>query len=748
MRKCFGLLEQLLQLYVSSVLPVGGAVPIPGTSKSASLTPTDTGQDAWAEALSGIGPLILLIGEKNTKQLLREANGLPAILSMSLAPMGLLSVLTNMIRLCGSRSLRSYLGYEHEPRTNAALEMTKANCGGIHGEVVDGVVSRSTTSDASSQALAVIFLRGNSKATIEESLMQIQSCYKFQAEKSARGCPKGAGNVNWCFRITCPRPHGKGIEAISGIVAAALNVDHRQDLRDVFYISHRPATDTEPRASFSDGKPETRTANINGAAQKSATSGLEHRIAAPRLPAKTNPRDLPWDIWATDEQLPYPITSRFFCTFDGLSEINTSTPTPPRVSLTVAAISFLCMLGTQVIALWQDGWFSTGIIMVFIGYFCMIIGVSGAGYMIYSACNSALIPLRPRTTSANWASGIVVLVKNTDSLDTTGSRLLQAEKRGQVFQAVWLKKQGRLRFVLTWLIAVFLTLAFITYYLGLRSTQWWLSISQLGVCLIAAFARSISKMDLGSFDVVDDIRLDKRCYSTGILEMQRASRITQQQRTSENLDLRIYSVQSTGCLPLTGELIAWRVAKLCLEPKYRVTGDRILSATGMKLALIGDSDGSLRHIIVVFDGGVVALEGLAFPNATMAVAFSAVLTDLAAPTPLLARGIMRQPQWSLEKTQINGKDLPSMGGTYISTFDSLMTWWTLAEDRNELGDQHKNLHGSFVLISTAYFLQLLRKGEQTGELLNAIDAAHIKGATEEDNNCAQDFVDFLSRSLC
>lgn len=32
----------------------------------------ETGPDAWSDTLAGIGPLILLIGERNTKQLLRD----------------------------------------------------------------------------------------------------------------------------------------------------------------------------------------------------------------------------------------------------------------------------------------------------------------------------------------------------------------------------------------------------------------------------------------------------------------------------------------------------------------------------------------------------------------------------------------------------------------------------------------------------------------------------------------------------
>ncbi|KAH7024196.1 hypothetical protein EDB80DRAFT_675742 [Ilyonectria destructans] len=507
---------------------------------------------------------------------------------MSFAPIGLLSVLTSMIRLCGSPKLWSYFGYEHEPRANAALEMTKANCAGIHAKVIDGTVSRSTTSEATSQAIAVLFLRDDSEATIEESLREIQHCHEFQHEKTVKGCPEAAGSVNWCFRVTCPLPQPESINAISRLVATSLNTgEHtgeQSDLGEVLRVFHRTTTtSSKSRASCCQHKPTTQDVGL--------AVGPKEAHGDQNGNSVNSKKD----------------SSSFFCTFDGVSEVNTSAPTPA-------------------------------------GYFCMTIGVSGAGYMIYSACDSAAMQARPKTTAADWTHGVVLLVKNTNPLDTTGSLLMQAENQKQEFQAVWLKTQGGVRFVLTWVIAIFLTLAFVCYYLGLRSSKWSLSVTQLLVCLLSAFARSVSKMDRGSFDAVQDVRVHNRCYSTTILDMQRATKITVQQRTSKTLDLGIYSTLSSHCLPLTGEFIAWRAAKLCLEPQYQAAGDRILSVTGMRLSLIQATDPLKRHILVEFEGGVVTEEGLAFPNVTVATAFSSSNADPAAPTPLLARGITRQSQ--------------------------------------------------------------------------------------------------------
>jgi hypothetical protein len=86
---------------------------------------------------------------------------------------------------------------------------------GVHAEVVDGIVSRSTASDAVSRVLAVAYLKGNSAVAIKEALMQVQYCYKFQSEKAEKGCPLKCGNVNWCLRVTCPVAEQRNVGAVN-----------------------------------------------------------------------------------------------------------------------------------------------------------------------------------------------------------------------------------------------------------------------------------------------------------------------------------------------------------------------------------------------------------------------------------------------------------------------------------------------------------------------------------------------------
>jgi hypothetical protein len=106
---------------------------------------------------------------------------------------------------------------------------------------------------------------------------------------------------------------------------------------------------------------------------------------------------------------------------------------------------------------------------------------------------------------------------------------------------------------------------------------------------------------------------------------------------------------------------------------------------------------------------------------------------------------MRQPEWYVRSTWSEHEKLPFTGGAYISSYDSLVTWWTLAEDRNGMGDQHKNLHGSLILLNTAFFIALLLQ-DDVNSIKTTIDRMHEKHghASEEP---AEELVGFLRRRL-
>jgi hypothetical protein len=164
----------------------------------------DPSTDEWSSTLSGIGPLILLVGERTTKQVLRNVHGFSTAFSLAAAPLDLLSVATSLIRFCGTQKLRAFIGYELEARPVVGIEVTRVNCGGVGSHLTHGYVVRSIVANPASQLIAVSFLEGKEKGLESEALARIRASKRFESEKRRLGIPAGDANVNWCLHITAP----------------------------------------------------------------------------------------------------------------------------------------------------------------------------------------------------------------------------------------------------------------------------------------------------------------------------------------------------------------------------------------------------------------------------------------------------------------------------------------------------------------------------------------------------------------
>ena len=159
------------------------------------------------------------------------------------------------------------------------------------------------------------------------------------------------------------------------------------------------------------------------------------------------------------------------------------------------------------------------------------------------------------------------------------------------------------------------------------------------------------------FEEVKGVNIDKRCMSTGVIRTQ-TSRLAREEdiERSPVLDARAYSSRALNFAPTAGERLAYLTAKICLEDSN--ASEIVLDLTGMNLHVLrtGQPDG-IRKNLTSFSGGILVTEGLAFPNAQVCIAFRAQCFDLAAPTPLLARAIMRQPEWKLKQNFAKGMPL-------------------------------------------------------------------------------------------
>lgn len=718
MQRRFSVFE--IHTYLYSLLAyatTAGAYPLKRSAEG--LGPIDPGKDAWADALSSVGPLVLLIGEKNTKQLLREVRGVSQILGLAFAPLGLISVLTSMIRLCGSQALRAYLGYEHEARTTAALEVTRVNSGGVHANLVDGYIVRSAEPNPSSQALAISMLQGTSIETLQDAVTQIDACQIFELQRRAMDFHTETPILSWVLRVEVNdtttdiesrliklawkaimgnlKTSDDGTIALANVTTASVSPQIRKAERD----QHLKATTVELR-------PLSRGRKF----------------------------DSDWDLRGVSIDAEV----SFLCTFEGVSEIAQNGLATNAASLLIAAVSALLMLAIQVLCIWQNLRIDYGWILVVVGYGGIVAGITLAATLIRVSTRSLRLPLQPVTESADWKHGIVVAVKNTDSMDTSGSQVYMSQYQQSRFEAVWLSRPSKKRYLTAWLVAVFLTLSFVCHYLGLRTVVWWVSIAELGVCLLAAFARSSFKAPKGRYQATGDLKVDKRCYSTGIIKTQTATVVPKPQIQVAPLDLRIYSDQPNGAIPLAGERIAWAVANLSLQA--RGLADKILSITGISVAMCPRHSGSHRTTAVTCNGGLLTDQGVAFPVVRTCIVFTAALADFAAPTGLLARAFMRQPEWYLDEVGVNKDSLAFLGGLYITSLDSLVSWWTVAEDRNDMEDQHKNLHGSFILLNAAFFIALRKACENDRELMLTMEAIH-EGISPEFENQAADLSKLL-----
>ena len=657
----------------------------------------DPAPGTWVEPIAGVGPLILLIGERSTKQVLQNVRGFHNAFCLAAAPLGLLSLVTNLIRLCGVQGLRAFIGYELEVRAVAGMEVTRVDCAGVHAELVNGYVVRKAAAEPQSKAIAAALLEGDlndGQKICKEALSQIRACEAFEREKERQGIPTHVAPVGWCLGISAETAMQDGVKEAVEVMLDAVGIDSKNSPNTVRGFQ-RAFQELFPRIKIESGSP------------MSSTPSMGHLI--------------------------------FLCTFDAVSEFSTSIPSSIFVTTVIGVLSICAILVIHCLALWSQDWQpSVASILAFGGYIGIVLCVTATVLLIHSSCTCIMMKHRNKTNQeVGWIDGLVMANKNTDSMDTTGSEFLQSPKGSLVFEAVWMNNLTTRKALVSSFVAVLLTACFICHYVGLRSVRWWVSVGELGICILAAFARTVTKEKQERFKVVPGIKIDKRCSSTGKITMQAAEKT---EISMLRMDARAYSTERLNRrVPTSAEHIAWHAARLCIANAKIVNG--VMSLTGMMLAVTADSrsssDGTIA-ILASFNGGILVSEGLASPNTRLLISFRASPRSLRAPTPLLARAIMRQPQW----VQINTATPLSMpvGTVHIPSLGSMMNWWTVSEDRNDMGDLQTNLQWAFLLVNLAFFVKLLKEGGP--EVVKQVEAGH-EGSGIDSQTIAGKVVDQL-----
>jgi hypothetical protein len=713
----------------------------------------DPSTDEWSSTLSGIGPLILLVGERTTKQVLRNVHGFSTAFSLAAAPLGLLSVATSLIRFCGTQKLRAFIGYELEARPVVGIEVTRVNCGGVSSHLTHGYVVRSIVANPASQLVAVSILEGKEKGLEAEALARIRASKTFEREKRRLGIPAGDANVNWCLHITAPdfaeevkysvvqtlisavglEPGSKGvIEFKQNFMTWRPDGGESTDRYAEPEITRIATERTRPSSPSSIGKLRSALTSSDLKSYGTNVSVVEVTPTLSTVVEKQSSGSPFWDF-------------TFMATFDAVSEFTACAPSPRVSSAVIGVVSSIGIITVYVLALMQNGWvMSIAWILMIVGYVGIVFGVMTAALLMKSSCISIKLDAGPsRNSSPKWKDGMVVSVKNVDSMDTTGSAFVSSQSPHQNLEAVYIRPSTRNDRSLTSFVTISLVLSFLAHYLGLRGVKWWASIGELGICILAAFARSISNDLQPRFSEVQGVKIDKRCSSTGVIRMQTARLIDRSIPPTNSIDARSYALCILDNAPTAGERVAYQTAKLIQHDPSIC--DLFKTLIGMHLAILRSPSAestSTRSILVSFTGGVLVTEGIASPASRLLLSFESNTSDLAAPSSLFGRAIMRQPEWRLQDGA--GKGIP-LGNVYLFAVQNMLDWWTLSEDRNDMGDLQRNLHWPMFLINVAFFVGCLSVGEGGDkELLDELDNAHSEVGDGE-VRVAKDVVRFLKK---
>jgi hypothetical protein len=719
----------------------------PLTREIQSIGSIDPSTDEWSSTLSGIGPLILLVGERTTQQVLRKVHSPSSAFSLAAAPLGLLSVVTSLIRFCGTQQLRAFIGYELEARTVSGIEVTRVNCGGVTAHLTHGYVVRSITANPASQLVAVSILEGQYRGTEESALQRIRESEIFERTKKRMDIPDRAASVNWCMHITLTDISEEAVNALIQTLARAVGVE--PVAKEVTHFQRSLILELETHGNSNDDGPHLSGVSFRrDTSQKDPKSPIV-KILQPSLTANSAKSDkievsmaqVTSTLSTITEKSPFWNFS-FMSTFDAVSEFTTHSQSRKFSDSIVGMISFSGIITVHILALWQNGWImSIGWILVMIGYIGIVFSVLFASLLISSSCISIKLDTSHQG-SWPWKNGMLVSVKNVDSMDTSGTSFVSCPQPRQNLEAVYIRPSTRQDRHIASFITISLIIAFIAHYLGLRAIKWWASIGELGICVIAAFARSVSNDVQPRFTEIKDIKIDKRCSSTGIITTQKAHLIDEHSEPRYKVDGRSYALKILDYSPTVGERVAYQIAKLIINDES--TCSLLAKLTGLQLAIfpsLSHLSVHMRSVLVSFTGGILVSEGLAAPAPHLILSFQVQIPDLASPTSLLGRAIMRQPEWRLQTG--TGKGIP-LGNVYVFAMQSMLDWWTINEDRNDMVDLQKNLHWPMLLVKCAFFLRFLKMEKEDPELVRGVEEVHGVG-NEGDVKVAKDVVEFLKK---
>lgn len=378
----------------------------------------ENAQDAWSDLVAGVAPLILLVGERVTKQHLRESTSRIEYYMLGATPLGLITSIISLLRLASIPIAARLIGRSDELIRQACIEVTPVNTAEVTSVLSSGSVQRG---EGNGGAVSRLHVR-ESICTIPELRSEI-----VEVRKGIEGLNKAYRGIE-----------GSIPDHTALLVGRLSEPGHPTTiLREVGYLyTSSEAEDLKASQSLMECYLSVKVTAVG-----SEVNYLHGQVRSVR----TN-----WSI----------------------------------VISSIAA-----MVAVHIASLHEAQW------EVLLPWLFVVGGYVGLLLTIFVYGEAVKARIRTTTIRLSVGRGSNYIALQTGNIDKEGTLghvlpLVEAERHDYVKVSCLLPLKLRTE-VLGTLGGVLFLISFLFHYLGLRSVQWWVSVCELGICLIMVMVRTL-----------------------------------------------------------------------------------------------------------------------------------------------------------------------------------------------------------------------------------------------------------------
>ena len=627
----------------------------------------DNSQDEWSQLIAGVAPLIFLLGERVTKQHLRESLSRADYYLLGAIPFGLVTSVVSLLRLVSLPPVTRLIGRSDELLQETCKEITPVNTGNINSILEDGRVQRGIVETQQGPT-------GVSTNTVTR--LHVWEFCSSVAELSVE-----IGNVRRAMsEMDHAYKYSTDLSVPTHLALIVADIDKGKTYKEAIEI-------------------------VKGLYGLGEADCDAHTIIQGTLSMK---------ITAVGGEVNFV-----------KGEVRS---TASKIALVVASITSIFALH---VASLVDVHFQVSVewLFVVVGYLGLLLSVSIYAEAIRHRITFMSVQLGPHGPGSTYCAlqngnldkegtlGYALPVAQLGGVD--------------VVQISCLREPTFMAQILGTVAGGAMLLSFLLHYLGLRSVQWWVSVCELAICFIMIGIRTMAARTPHPFVQSNclydtDLRSVGVIRASG---RKRASITDEPSPYHRFQSLRMhFGIRKMG--PKTeGDLVAALLAsKLCeMDPQLR---KHVFDKIGFAKCQVQRFDDSVPSYVIIHCGGcgLLTKEGFVRPRKPLVWSQEFTLHQVREESLIgwAINGLNRNEDLQLLP---EFKDSTSQA-VYITAVDSLVDWWLRSEGSNEWQYNIENLHWSGALALSLLLCELATTGSSDEEFANELDILIQDAKTE------------------